>query len=51
MNGYEQAKGHELFSWKYFIGSFEAEDQVGFQMQHISDGVVYADSINILKWV
>ena len=31
--------------------SFQAKDQVGFELQHIADSVVYINGIDGSKWV
>ena len=38
---YEHAKCVELYGWKCYICCVEAKDQVGLEMQHIGDGIVY----------
>ena len=51
LNPYEHAKCVQIYGWKCLICSVEAKDQVGLELQHIADGVVYIDSINGTKWV
>ena len=51
LDAYEHAKCVDLFKWKCLICSVEARDQVGLEMQHIGDGVVYTDGIDHTKWV
>ena len=43
---YEHAQCVEAFKWKCLICSVEARDQVGLEMQHIGDGVIYTDGID-----
>ena len=40
LNQYEHARCVETFQWKCLICSIEAPDQVGLEMQHISDGFI-----------
>ena len=51
LDAYEHAQCVESFQWKCLICSVEARDQVGLEMQHISDGVVYTDGIDGSKWL
>ena len=51
LDDYEHAKCVELYSWKCYICCVEAKDQVGLEMQHIGDGVVYTDGIDGSKWI
>ena len=51
VDDYEYAKCVELYSWKYYICCVEAKDQVGLEMQHISDGIVYMDGIDGSNWI
>ena len=46
LNAYEHAQCVEAFQWKCLICSVEARDQVGLEMQHISDGIIYTDGID-----
>ena len=48
---YELAKCVELYGWKCFICCVEAKDQVGLEMQHIGDGILYTDGIDGSKWI
>ena len=51
LDQYEHARCVKTFQWKCLICSIEAPDQVGLEMQHISDGFIYTDGINQKKWV
>ena len=51
LNPYEQAKCVQIYGWKCLICSVEAKDQVGLELQHIADGVVYIDGIDGTMWV
>ena len=51
LDQYEYARCVETFQWKCLICSVEAPDQVGLEMQHLSDGVIYTDGIDQKKWV
>ena len=51
LNPYEHAKCVKIYGWKYLICSVEAKDQVGLELQHIADGVVYIDGIDGTMWV
>ena len=51
LDDYEHAKCVELYGWKCYICCVEAKDQVGLEMQHIGDGVVYMDGIDGSKWL
>ena len=51
VDDYEYAKCVELYGWKYYICCVEAKDQVGLEMQHIGDGIVYTDGIDGSKWI
>ena len=51
LDDYEHAKCVELYGWKCYICCVEAKDQVGLEMQHIGDGVVYTDGIDGSKWI
>ena len=51
LNPYEQAQCVQMYGWKCLICSVEAKDQVGLELQHISDGVVYTDGFDGSKWV
>ena len=51
LDQYEHARCVKTFQWKCLICSIEAPDQVGLEMQHISDGFIYTDGIDQKKWV
>ena len=51
LNLYEHAKCVQIYGWKCLICSVEAKDQLGLELQHIADGVVYIDSMDGTKWV
>ena len=49
LDQYEHARCVETFQWKCLICSTEAPDQVGLEMQHISNGFIYTDGIDQKK--
>ena len=51
IDDYQYGKCVELYGWKYYICCVEAKDQVGLEMQHIGDGIVYTDEIDGSKWI
>ena len=51
LNPYEHAKCVQLYGWKCLICSVEAKDQVGLELQHIADVIVYINGIDGTMWV
>ena len=51
LNPYEHVKCVQMYGWKCLICSLEAKDQVGLELQHIANGIVYIDGIDGSKWV
>ena len=51
LNPYKHAKCVQIYGWKCLICSFEVKDQVGLELQHIADGIVYIDGIDGTMWV
>ena len=49
LDPYEHAKCVQIYGWKCLICSVEAKDQIGLELQHIADGVVYIDGIDGTK--
>ena len=49
LNPYEHAKCVKIYGWKCLKCSVEAKDQVGLELQHIADGIVYIDSMDGTK--
>ena len=51
LNPYEHAKCVQIYGWKCLICFVEAKDQVGLELQHIADGIVYINGMDGTKWV
>ena len=51
LNPCEHAKCVQIYGWKCLICSVEAKDQVGLELQHIADSVVYTNGIDCTMWV
>ena len=51
LNPYQHAKCVQMYGWKCLIYSVEVKDQVGLELQHIADGIVYINGIEGSKWV
>ena len=51
LNAYDHAQCVQMYGWKCLICSLEAKDQLGLELQHIGDGIVYINGIDGSKWV
>ena len=51
LNPYEYVKCVQIYGWKCLICAVIAKDQVGLELQHIADGIVYINGIDGTMWV